>query len=170
MPSGVNRARTVSSAPGSGAQRDQLAGRVGQPLGVGVAVLHDQAADALGAAFGEAEADRGAEVEHVHHEPGEADPVGEAVDHVGEPVEGEGEAVGRLGVAEARVVGGDDAVAVAEHVDETAELVRGGREAVQEQQHGRVRPVRHGFAVEDAHAVDLDVAVDGAGERRNRHD
>ena len=54
---------------------------------------------------GQPETDRAAEVEQVHHEPLEAQPVDETLDHLGEGVEGVGRVSRGLGVTEARVVG-----------------------------------------------------------------
>ena len=59
---------------------------------------------------GQPETDRAAEVEQVHHEPLEAQPVDETLDHLGEGVEGVGRVSRGLGVTEARVVGGDQVV------------------------------------------------------------
>ena len=62
-------------------------------------------------------------------------------------------------MAESRIVGSNHPVSAAERVNETAELVRSGWEAVQEKWRRRVRPVGHRLAVEDAHAADFDVPV-----------
>ncbi|OLT32368.1 hypothetical protein BJF79_36275 [Actinomadura sp. CNU-125] len=153
-----------------GAQADEVAGGGREALGVDVAVLDDQARDPLRVPFGDPEPDGRAEVEHVHHEPGEAEFADEPLDDPGEPVEREREVVRCLGAAEPGVVGGDEPVAGAEHVDEAPELVGRGRETVQEEHGGRVRPLGERLAVEDAHAVDVEVAVDDAGDRRQHHD
>ena len=85
--------------------------------------------------------------------------VEQRVDVVGERVEGVVELVdaGQLGVAEARVVRGDDVVAVGQRGDQVAVHVRAGGRAVQQDDGGRVR--RPGLAVEDPAAGDLGVAV-----------
>ena len=67
------------------------------------------------------------------------------------------EVVGGLGVPEPGVVGRDEPVPRAEDVDEAAELVGAGREAVQEQQRRGVD--RPALAVEDPDTADLDDAV-----------
>ena len=98
----------------------------------------------------EAVPDRAAVVLHVDaHRAGEADLVQEPVDDLGEVVEGvvpRGR-VGHLGVAEARVVRGQDVEPVGQGGDQVAELVRRGGEAAEEQQLG-VRGVAC-LAVED---------------------
>ena len=155
----------ASLAPGGvGGEGDEVAGGVGEAFGVGVAVLHDQAGDPFGVAFGDAEADGRPEVEDVHHEPVQAEVPDESLGDVGEVVERVGEVVRALGVTEAGVVGGDQPVVRAEDVDEAAELMGAGREPVQEQQYGRVSAVREGLPVEDPDAVHLQVAVDSTGD------
>ena len=55
-------------------------------------------------------------------------------------VEGVGETVPRrhVGVAEARQIGGDEVKAVGEQRDQVAEHMAGGREAVEQQNRGRI--------------------------------
>ncbi|MEH0934589.1 hypothetical protein V6U80_05445 [Micromonospora sp. CPCC 205543] len=166
---GEQVAEGVLGAGCLGTQGEQALGVVRQPLGVGVAVLHDQPRDPLGVPLGEPEADRRSEVEDVHHEPPQSELLDEALGDVGEPVEGVGEAVRGLRVAEAGVVRSDQPVSGAEGVDEAAKLVRGRGKAVQEQQDRRVGALGERLAVEDADAVDVDVAVGGAADRGDGH-
>ncbi len=120
-------------------------------------------------AGGEPQADGGAEVEDVEGEAVEAEGQAEALDDVGQGVEAVAEVLGcgAFAVAEAGVVGGDQPVAGAERVEEPPELVGGGRESVQQQEHGGVG--RSGLPVEDAQAVDIDVAVMDVRDRQLAH-
>ncbi len=120
-------------------------------------------------AGGQSQADGGAEVEDVEREAVEAEGEAEALDHVGEGVEAVREAVGcgAVAAAEARVVGGYQAVAGAERVEQPGVLVRGGGEAVQQQEDGGVG--RAGLAVEDAQTVDVGVAVVDVWDRQLAH-
>jgi hypothetical protein len=67
-------------------------------------------------------------------------------------------------VPEAGVVGRDQVVAVAERVDQPAELVRSGREAVEQKQRSAAR--RTGLAVEDLDAVHVQESVGNGREIR----
>ena len=83
--------------------------------------------------------------------------VEQALDDLREPVERVLEVVWHLGVAEARVVGGENVEAVGEGRDQVAELVRGGRKASEQEQLG-ARGVA-GLAVEDGQALDVGCPV-----------
>lgn len=114
----------VSLGPGSvRGERGEVTRRVRQAFGVGVAVLHDQAGDPLRVTQCETEADGRAEVEEVQGEPGQAQAFDEAFGDGREPVEAVLEPVGRRRVAEAGVVGRDEAVVRAQGVDQAPELV-----------------------------------------------
>jgi len=136
---------------------------VPQSLVVGVSVLDDQARHAIRVGGGDAEADGGAVVLHVHREGGGTDDLGELVDDSGQVVKGVLELIhsGGGAVAEAGVVGRDDAVLGRQRGDEIAEHVRRGREAVKQQDGGRVGGP--GLAVEDVEAVHPRGAVVHAG-------
>ena len=141
-----------------------------QPFLVGVAVLDDQAGDALRVLERQPPADGRPVVHDVHRETLDAELVEQPVDQFGEAVEGVGEsgAIRHVALAEARIVRRDHAVAVGQRRDQVAEHVRGGREAVQQQHDRRVR--RPGLAIEDPHAVDRGGPVmgDGNGPRIDR--
>jgi hypothetical protein len=103
-----------------------------EALVIGIAVLHDQPGDALGALQRETPADRRAVVHDVHRVPADAEASQQPVHQRVDAVESVGEGgVGRyVALAEAGVVGRDDAVAVGECRDQVAKHVRGSREAV----------------------------------------
>src|SRR5262245_19171076 len=130
-----------------------------QSLVVRVAVLHHDGGDAVRVPRREPVADRRAVILHVERVLRQAEYRGELLDHGGEVVEGVSELVPRRhrAVAEARVVGGEHAVAVGQGRDQVAEHLRARREAVQ-QKHCR-RVLRPGLAVEDVQVTDLDRPV-----------
>lgn len=100
-----------------------------------------------------------AEVEKVGDEAIQVEGGAEILDDVGEPVEGEVEVGTDHGVAEPRVVEGDHAMPVTQGVKESAELVGGGREAVQEQNCGAWREDWHGLAVEHPCRTQVEMPV-----------
>ncbi len=129
-------------------------------------VLHHDAAHALRMLDGEADADRPAVILHVEHVGGEAELVGEAFDHVGEVGEAVVERIDRrrAGIAEAGIVRRDHVILGGEIGDQVAKHVRGGGEAVQQQDGRRVR--RAGLAIEDVEAVDRDASCRRPRPRR----
>ena len=92
-------------------------------------------------------ADRPAVVLVVEPERVEARLLEQTLDDLREAVEAVLEVLRHVGVAESRVVRGDDVEAIGERRDQIAELMRGGGEAAEQQQLG-VRRVS-GLAVED---------------------
>ncbi len=130
-----------------------------EPLEVGVAVLGDDGRHPLGMTHGEPESGGGAVVEDVQRVACQSHGLDEAFDHPGKTIEAviEGLAPGRRRVAEAREIGGDDAVAIGQEWDQIAEHVRGGREAVQQEEDRRIARTR--LPVEDADIADLLGAV-----------
>ena len=102
-------------------------------------------------------ADRPAIVVVIKPEWVEAGLLEQAFDDLREPVEGVLEALGHLGVAEARIVGGENVEPIRERRNQVAELVRRGGETA-EQQQLRARRIP-GLAVEDGESVHLRCAM-----------
>src|SRR5262249_14715888 len=104
-------------------------------------------------------ADRRAVILHVEGVLRQTEYRGELLDDGSEVVEGVSELVPwrHRAVAEAGVVGGEQAVAVGQGRDQVAEHLRAGREAVQQEYCRRV--LWPGLAVEDVQVTDLDRAM-----------
>ena len=103
----------------------------------------------------QAVADRGAVVLDVDGVFGQAELLGELVDHLRQVVEGVGELVVRRhrAVAVAGVVRRDHVILVRQRRDQIAEHLRAGREAVEQEDRRGV--LRAGLAVEDVQVADL---------------
>src|SRR5262249_55331746 len=125
-----------------------------QSLVVGVAVLHDESADAFWVLERKTPTDGGTVVHDVHSEAFDAQLSEQAVDQFAVAVEGIGEcgAVGHIALPETWIVGRDHVIAVRKLRNEIAEHMRGSRETVQKQHDRRV--LRTCLAIENFDAVD----------------
>ncbi len=137
-----------------------------EALGIGVAVLHDDGRDPLGMGRGQAVADRRAVVLDVDGIALETELADEALDELCEVIEAVFERLDRrrVAAAEARIVRGDEVIAVGQQRDQLAEHVRGGRETVQQEDGRPCRIARP--AVKQRHPVNLHRAM---VDRDGRH-
>src|ERR1700761_1835613 len=105
-----------------------------QSFFVGVAVLRDDAGDALGMFDGNAETGRCAVVEYINCKTIEAHDFGKAIDNVGDVIEGVLELVARrhIGATKTGQVRRDDVKVVTEQGNEIAKHVAGRREAMKQ--------------------------------------
>src|SRR5262249_59587357 len=119
----------------------------------------DDGRDALGVAHGEPEAGRRAVVEDIDRIPIKADDLGKPIDHPRNVVKRVVEFVPRrhIGLTEPGKVWGDDMKPVSEKRDQVAEHVARAREAMQQQELGRIRSPR--LTIENLETVDVGRAI-----------
>jgi hypothetical protein len=96
-----------------------------ETLFVGIAVLHDEGGDALGMSEGEAPAYGRAIIHDIHCVTGDTELVEKTVDQLPKAIEGVGKGcpVGHVALPEARVIGGNDVIAICELRDQISEHV-----------------------------------------------